>query len=123
MDVLEPVKHLASKVTDVGVPSKGQAAAGVVDCRPARMKFRDEGYIPNNPKYHLLYYQKALRIGRKLIPPLFSIQYLTPTAGVTLGATASTTSCITIQGEPQEALASSTLDSTAYGQLQGVLED
>ena len=68
MDVIEPVKRLAEKVTGVGLPSREAAAACIVDRRPVRMKFRDDGYIPNNPKYPLLYYRKALRFSRKLDP-------------------------------------------------------
>jgi hypothetical protein len=51
MDVVEPVKRIAEMVTGVGLPSREEAAACVVDRRPALMKFRDDGYIPNNPKY------------------------------------------------------------------------
>ena len=68
MDVIEPVKRLAEKVTGVGLPSREAAAGCIVDRRPVRMKFRDDGYIPNNPKYPLLYYRKALRFSRKLDP-------------------------------------------------------
>ena len=68
MDVVEPVKRLAERVIGLGLPSHDQAAACVIDRRPARMKFRDDGYIPNNPKYPLLYYQKAVRFGRKFDP-------------------------------------------------------
>jgi uncharacterized protein YjlB len=32
------------------------------------MKFRDDGYIPNNPKLPLLYYRKAFRFSRKYDP-------------------------------------------------------
>lgn len=32
------------------------------------MRFRDDGYIPNNPQFPLLYYRKALRFGRKQDP-------------------------------------------------------
>ena len=68
MDVIEPVKRLAEKVTGVGLPSREAAAGCIVDRRPVRMKFRDDGYIPNNSKYPLLYYRKAVRFTRKLDP-------------------------------------------------------
>ncbi len=38
------------------------------DMRPIRIKFRDDGYIPNNPKFPLVYYPKVVRFGRKQDP-------------------------------------------------------
>ena len=46
MDVIEPVKRLAEKVTGVGLPSREAAAGCIVDRRPVRMKFRDERLHP-----------------------------------------------------------------------------
>ena len=68
MDVIEPIKRLAEKATGIGIPSREEALACVLDSRPSRMKFRDDGYIPNNPKLPLLYYRKALRLSRKHDP-------------------------------------------------------
>src|SRR4051794_35055937 len=64
MDIIEPVKRLAEKATGIGLPAREEAMTCVRECRPARMKFRDDGYIPNNPKFPLLHYQKAVRFGR-----------------------------------------------------------
>jgi uncharacterized protein YjlB len=68
MDVVEPVRRLAEKATGIGVPDRDDALACLRDCRPARMKFRDDGYIPNNPKFPLLHYRGAVRFGRKHDP-------------------------------------------------------
>jgi uncharacterized protein YjlB len=68
MDVLEPVKRLAAKATGIGIPSAEEALACLSNCRPSRKKFRDDGYIPNNPKYPLLHYRKVVRFGRKHDP-------------------------------------------------------
>ena len=68
MDIVEPVKRLAEKITGAGVPSSEEAFACVSECRELRMKFRDDGYIPNNPKFPLLFYKKAIRFGRKYDP-------------------------------------------------------
>jgi uncharacterized protein YjlB len=68
MDIIAPVKRLAEKATGIGIPSREEALACVRDCRPTQMKFRDDGYVPNNPKCSLLYYRKALRFGRKYDP-------------------------------------------------------
>src|ERR1051325_2995388 len=68
MDLIEPVKRLAEKATGLGVPSVEDALATVRDCRALRMKFRDDGYIPNNPKFPLLLYRKAVRFDRNHDP-------------------------------------------------------
>jgi uncharacterized protein YjlB len=65
MDTVEPLKRLVQKVTGIGTPSTEEALASVLNCRPSQMRFADDGYIPNNPKYPLLYYRNALRFSRK----------------------------------------------------------
>jgi uncharacterized protein YjlB len=65
---IEPIKRLVEKATGVGVPTREEALATVRDMKPLRMKFRDDGYIPNNPKLPLLYYRKALRFSREQDP-------------------------------------------------------
>jgi uncharacterized protein YjlB len=59
---------LVEKVTGVGIPILEEALANVRNVKPLRMKFRDDGYIPNNPKLPLLFYRKALRFSRKYDP-------------------------------------------------------
>ena len=68
MDVIEPVKRLAEKATGIGVPTLEEALACVCESRPLKMKFRDDGYIPNNQKLPLLYYRKAVRFDRRHDP-------------------------------------------------------
>jgi uncharacterized protein YjlB len=68
MDIIEPVKRLAERATGIGIPSRKEAVACVRNVRPSRMKFRDDGYIPNNPKFPLLHYRKVLQFGRKHDP-------------------------------------------------------
>jgi uncharacterized protein YjlB len=62
---VEPIKRLVEKATGLGVPTRAEALANVRDVKPVRMKFRDDGYIPNNPKLPLLFYPKVLRFSRK----------------------------------------------------------
>lgn len=64
MDLVEPIKRLAEKATGIGLPERQAAMACVRQCRPSQIQFRDDGYIPNNPKFPLLHYRKALRFGR-----------------------------------------------------------
>jgi uncharacterized protein YjlB len=65
---VEPIKRLVEKATGLGVPSLAEALAMVRDVKPMRMKFRDDGYIPNSPKLPLLYYRRVLRFSRKYDP-------------------------------------------------------
>jgi hypothetical protein len=48
MQKIEPVKRIVENVTGISVPSREQAAACVRAVKPRRMKFRADGYIPNN---------------------------------------------------------------------------
>lgn len=68
MDVIEPVKRLAEKVTGLGVPSQEEALARVRNVRAVRLQFRDDGYIPNNSKFPLLHYRKVVKFSRKSDP-------------------------------------------------------
>lgn len=68
MDIVEPVKRLAEKATGIGVPTAEQALACIRDCRSLRMKFHDDGYIPNNPELPLLLFCKVIRFDRKHDP-------------------------------------------------------
>jgi uncharacterized protein YjlB len=65
---LEPIKRLIEKATRLGVPSREEALDAVRQVKPLRMKFRDDGYVPNNPKLPLLFYRKVVRFGRRHDP-------------------------------------------------------
>jgi uncharacterized protein YjlB len=62
---IEPIKRLVEKATGLGVPTREEALAQVRYVKPLRMKFRDDGYTPNNPKLPLLYYRKSIHFSRK----------------------------------------------------------
>jgi len=61
MDTIEPIKRLAEKATGIGVPSKEEALSSVRRVRPLKMKFKDDGYIPNS-KWPLIAYRKAVAL-------------------------------------------------------------
>jgi uncharacterized protein YjlB len=65
---VEPIKRLLEKATGLRVPTRDEALANVRNVRPLRMKFRDDGYVPNNSKLPLLYYRNAVRFSRKHDP-------------------------------------------------------
>jgi uncharacterized protein YjlB len=65
---VEPIKRLLEKATGLGIPAREQALESVRIVKPVRMKFRDDGYVPNNPKLPLLYYRKAVHFDRRHDP-------------------------------------------------------
>jgi uncharacterized protein YjlB len=65
---VEPMKRLLEKATGLGIPAREEALAAVRNVRPLRMKFRDDGYVPNNSKLPLLYYRDAVRFSRRYDP-------------------------------------------------------
>jgi hypothetical protein len=87
MDIVEPVRRLAERATGIGIPSRDEALSCVRNVRPSRMKFRDDGYIPNNPKFPLLHYRKVLQFVASTIPPLSWRRCSTSTVGERPGAT------------------------------------
>lgn len=68
MHKIEPVKRLLEKATGVGIPDQAEALAQVKNVKPVRLKFRPDGYIPNNPNVPLLIYKNAVRLGGKRDP-------------------------------------------------------
>jgi uncharacterized protein YjlB len=65
MDKIEPVKRVLEKITGLGIPDAGEALSRVKAVTARRMKFRPDGYIPNNPSLPLLHYRDAIRFNRK----------------------------------------------------------
>ena len=65
MHKVEPLKRVVEKATGIGIPTDSEALARIKAVKPRRMKFRGDGYIPNNPSLPLLYYRKAVRFDRR----------------------------------------------------------
>ena len=61
MHKVEPVKRLLEKATGIGIPGAEEALARVKPVKPRRMRFRPDGYIPNNPSLPLLFYPRVVR--------------------------------------------------------------
>jgi uncharacterized protein YjlB len=60
MHKVEPIKRLVEKATGIGIPSSDEALERVRLVKPISLKFRPDGYIPNNQSTPLLYYRKAV---------------------------------------------------------------
>jgi len=68
MAILEDVKKLAEQTTGIGRP-KPRDLPGLVRARkPGTFRFRDDGSIPNHPRWPLVRYPGAVRIAKSLDP-------------------------------------------------------
>jgi uncharacterized protein YjlB len=68
MSLLENIKKIAGKVTGRGRPSENHLAAVVRHRKAHRFRFKDDGVIPNHPKWPLVLYRSALRLPNSLDP-------------------------------------------------------
>lgn len=68
MHKIEPVKRLLEKATGLGIPPKPAALSCVRKAKPLRIKFRPDGYVPNNPRLPLLLYRNAVRLDARWDP-------------------------------------------------------
>jgi hypothetical protein len=81
MHKVAPIKRLLEKATGLRVPTSEAALTHVRTVRPRQMKFKDDGYIPNNPTLSLLLYGKAVDFDRRydpaaLIEAIFKANFL-----------------------------------------------
>jgi uncharacterized protein YjlB len=61
---VEPIKRVLEKATGIGIPNREQAFGRLRQVKPRLMRFRQDGYIPNNPSLPLLIYRRAVRFER-----------------------------------------------------------
>ncbi len=61
MDKVESVKRVLEKVSGIAVPGRDRALSRVKAVKPRRIKFRADGYIPNNPYLPVLYYRGTIQ--------------------------------------------------------------
>ena len=66
MSLLEGVKHIAEKVTGWGRPEDPQAL--LRDRQPRKYRFKDDGLIPNHPRWLFVIYKTAVRLPESLDP-------------------------------------------------------
>ncbi len=64
MHKVEPVKRILEKTTGVGIPGAERALSRIKPVKPRLMRFRPDGYIPNNPSLPLLLYPRVVRFER-----------------------------------------------------------
>jgi uncharacterized protein YjlB len=66
MNVLESIKHVAEKATGWKRPDRPNSL--VRERKPTSYKFKDDGLIPNHPRWRFLVYKKVVRLPGALDP-------------------------------------------------------
>jgi hypothetical protein len=66
--MLEDVKKIAEKVTGWSRPSRDNLSAFVRERKASTFRFKDDGIIPNHPKWPLVIYRGAVRFTKKVDP-------------------------------------------------------
>src|SRR4051812_16467820 len=68
MPMLEDAKKIAEKVTGWARPSRANLSALVRERKASTIRFKDDGIIPNHPKWPLVIYRGAVRLPKNLDP-------------------------------------------------------
>jgi uncharacterized protein YjlB len=68
MPMLEDAKKIAEKVTGWARPSRANLSALVRERKASTFHFKDDGIIPNHPKWPLVIYRGAVRLPKNLDP-------------------------------------------------------
>src|SRR5262245_27434886 len=66
MSLLEDAKHIIGKATGRGHPDDLEAL--LLRRQPRTYKFKDDGLIPNHPRWPFVVYKRAVRLPRSLDP-------------------------------------------------------
>jgi uncharacterized protein YjlB len=68
MAVLEDAKKIAEKITGWSRPSDDDLAQVVLDRKAHTFRFKDDGIVPNHPKWPLVVYRGAVRFPKAFDP-------------------------------------------------------
>src|ERR1700716_3213022 len=68
MTLLESAKRLAERVTGLRRPSAIELKSLCRTRKPSTFRFRDDGLVPNSPRWPLIVYRGALRLPKSLDP-------------------------------------------------------
>ena len=68
MASLEDLKKLAETVTGWARPTSEDLAGLVRERKPIKLRFKDDGIIPNHPQWPLILFRGALRLPREFDP-------------------------------------------------------
>jgi uncharacterized protein YjlB len=68
MTALETIKTIAEKVTGIGRPKRDDLQSLVRARSPTTLRFKDDGIVPNHPRWPLIVYRSALQLREDLDP-------------------------------------------------------
>jgi uncharacterized protein YjlB len=68
MTLLENAKRSVERVTDWRKPTAEQVSGLVQLSRSLSLRFKDDGFIPNNPYWPFVLYRSAIKLPRSLDP-------------------------------------------------------
>jgi uncharacterized protein YjlB len=68
MAIVETLKKVAERATGLARPSHGEIEALVRARKANALKFKDDGVVPNNPRWPLVLYRGAISLPAKLDP-------------------------------------------------------
>ena len=68
MTLVEDIKSKVERLTGYQRPSQDQLAKLVRPSRPITHRFRDDGFVPNHPRWPFVLYRNALSLPRSLDP-------------------------------------------------------
>lgn len=68
MTALETIKTIAEKVTGIGRPKRDDLQSLVRARSPTTLRFKDDGIVPNHPRWPLIVYRGALQLREGLDP-------------------------------------------------------
>lgn len=68
MPALETIKTLAEKITRIGRPKRDELKSLVRQRKGRTFRFRDDGIIPNHPRWPLIVYRSAIQLRDGLDP-------------------------------------------------------
>src|SRR5437588_5989885 len=68
MALIEDAKRLAEKATGLGRPAKGRLLALTRPRKPQTFRFKDDGAVPNHPRWSLVHLRSAVRLPTDLDP-------------------------------------------------------
>jgi uncharacterized protein YjlB len=63
MPILEDVKGYAERATGLRRPGKGKASILAQSRKPHTVRFKDDGLVPNHPRWPLIVYRRAVDLG------------------------------------------------------------
>jgi len=96
MPLTDQIKNYAQKLVE-NRPDPSALRTLVRSRKPLAIRFRDDGIVPNNPRFPVLMYRRVLALDARAFDPRTLMRSSKHMAGPGHGATLCMTSCTTIR--------------------------